>query len=112
MIALEPEAASIFCRKSRFSQLHESFASESRVEDSLTVGSQYMVVDCGGGTVDVTIHEVLKEGGLKELEAASGDAMGSVSVDQNFEDLLQKIFGTKLIESFKQKRPIGWVSIT
>ena len=70
-----------------------------------------MVVDCGGGTVDVTIHEVLGNGGLKEVEAASGDALGSVAVDQQFKNLLKKIFGDKYIEIFKHKRPVGWVSI-
>ena len=109
VIALEPEAASIFCRKSRHSQLLDGSSNETRVEDSLLIGSQYMVVDCGGGTVDVTVHEVLCEGGLKEVEAASGDAMGSVAVDRKFEDLLHKIFGEKFIEAFKRKRPIGWV---
>ena len=69
-----------------------------------------MVVDCGGGTVDVTIHEVLGGGGLKEVEAASGDAMGSVSVDQQFKNLLRKIFSDKFIDFFKSKRPVGWVS--
>lgn len=110
MIALEPEAASIFCRKSRYSQLQEGGGEETCVEDGLTIGSQYMVVDCGGGTVDVTIHEVLGEGGLKEVEAASGDAMGSVAVDEKFENRLQEIFGEKFVETFKRKRPIGWVS--
>uniref|UniRef100_H2XLJ5 Heat shock 70kDa protein 12A n=3 Tax=Ciona intestinalis TaxID=7719 RepID=H2XLJ5_CIOIN len=111
VIALEPEAASIFCRKSRYSQLSGASSEDMTVEDTLTVGSQYMVVDCGGGTVDVTIHEVLSGGGLKEVEAASGDVMGSVAVDQQFENLLRKIFGGKFIENFQRKRPIGWVDM-
>uniref|UniRef100_H2ZCP8 Heat shock protein 12B n=1 Tax=Ciona savignyi TaxID=51511 RepID=H2ZCP8_CIOSA len=111
VIALEPEAASIFCRKVRYSQLSSTSSDDMTVEDSLTVGSQYMVVDCGGGTVDVTIHEVLGGGGLKEVEAASGDVMGSVAVDQQFENLLRKIFGAKFVENFQRKRPIGWVDL-
>lgn len=32
-----------------------------------------MVVDCGGGTVDLTVHQIrLPEGHLKELYKASG----------------------------------------
>ncbi|CAK8698570.1 unnamed protein product [Clavelina lepadiformis] len=111
VIALEPEAASIFCRKSRFTQLQNPMNDDVTVEDTLTIGSQYMVVDCGGGTVDVTIHEVLGGAGLKEVEAASGDAMGSVSVDREFENLLKKIFGEKFISTFQRKRPIGWVDM-
>lgn len=37
------------------------------------VGDRYVVVDCGGGTVDLTVHQIrLPEGHLKELYKASG----------------------------------------
>ena len=40
---------------------------------SLCVGDRYVVVDCGGGTVDLTVHQIrLPEGHLKELYKASG----------------------------------------
>ena len=36
-------------------------------------GDRYVVVDCGGGTVDLTVHQIrLPEGHLKELYKASG----------------------------------------
>ena len=35
-----------------------------------------MVVDCGGGTVDLTVHQIrLPEGHLKELYKASGKSL-------------------------------------
>ena len=38
-----------------------------------------MVVDCGGGTVDITVHEVINEKGqLKELFQATGGPYGSI----------------------------------
>lgn len=37
---------------------------------------RYMVVDCGGGTVDITVHEMEKEGLLRELYKATGGAYG------------------------------------
>jgi len=38
-----------------------------------------MVVDCGGGTVDITVHELAGPGGrLRELYRASGGPHGSV----------------------------------
>jgi hypothetical protein len=38
-----------------------------------------MVVDCGGGTVDITVHEIMdKDGNMKEINKASGDACGSI----------------------------------
>lgn len=43
-------------------------------------GGRYMVVDCGGGTVDITVHEITStEGQLKELFKATGGPYGSVS---------------------------------
>ena len=42
-------------------------------------GTQYMVVDCGGGTVDITVHEMeSKAGNLIELYKATGGPYGSV----------------------------------
>ena len=44
------------------------------------LGGRYMVVDCGGGTVDITVHEITNtEGQLKELFKATGGPYGSVS---------------------------------
>ena len=46
----------------------------------LFIGSRYMVVDCGGGTVDITVHEITnKEGQLKELLKATGGPYGAIS---------------------------------
>jgi len=37
-----------------------------------------MVVDCGGGTVDITVHEMENESGnLRELYKAAGGPYGS-----------------------------------
>ena len=41
-------------------------------------GVRYMVVDCGGGTVDITVHEMdSKTGKLNELHKATGGPHGS-----------------------------------
>lgn len=75
-------------------------------------GTRYMVVDCGGGTVDITVHEMeAKYGYLHELYKATGGPFGSVGVDLAFESLLVQIFGTEFIETFKTKRPAGWVDL-
>ena len=39
-------------------------------------GMRYMVVDCGGGTVDITVHEMENDGLLRELYKATGGAYG------------------------------------
>ncbi len=44
-------------------------------------GTRYIVVDCGGGTVDITVHELdNKIGTLKELYKATGGPYGSVGM--------------------------------
>jgi len=51
------------------------------------------------------------EGKLKELFKATGGPFGSVGVDIEFEKLLVDIFGADFIESYKYKRPAGWVDL-
>lgn len=42
-------------------------------------GTRYMIVDCGGGTVDITVHEMeAKTGKLHEIYKATGGPYGSV----------------------------------
>ncbi|NEP80195.1 MAG: Hsp70 family protein, partial [Okeania sp. SIO3B3] len=52
-LVLEPEAAAIFCQEEE--------------KNTLTPGTKIMIVDCGGGTVDITVHKVVKDGGLDEV---------------------------------------------
>ncbi|KAF0039128.1 hypothetical protein F2P81_009612 [Scophthalmus maximus] len=72
-----------------------------------------MVADCGGGTVDLTVHQIEQpQGTLKELYKASGGPYGAVGVDLAFEAMLCQIFGEDFIQSFKAKRPAAWVDLT
>ena len=58
------------------SEYHPNTQSFEVVLDS---GTRYIVVDCGGGTVDMTVHELdTKMGTLKELYKATGGPYGSV----------------------------------
>ncbi|NXF74175.1 HS12A protein, partial [Sclerurus mexicanus] len=149
IIALEPEAASIYCRKLRLHQMidlssrapvngyspsdtigagftqakeHVRHKRQSRtfmvenvigeIWSELEEGDRYIVVDSGGGTVDMTVHQIrLPEGHLKELYKATGGPYGSLGVDYEFEKLLCKIFGEDFIEQFKIKRPAAWVDL-
>ncbi|KAJ3101688.1 hypothetical protein HDU96_009899 [Phlyctochytrium bullatum] len=97
-LALEPEAASMAC------------LSEER--NLLKEGETYMVVDCGGGTVDVTVHTV-KQGAARVTEAvpAGGGSWGSKVIDLAFQDLLGEIFGVDLVASAKRERPHDWLNL-
>lgn len=133
LIALEPEAASIYCRKLKQRELvpdedlgspnmhhHRSnslvgmkgvLASGAPVSAEFKTGTRYIIVDCGGGTVDLTVHEMEDAGTLKELYKASGGAWGAIGVDKEFENLLIKIFGIDFVVSFKNTKPAGWVDL-
>ncbi|XP_070833605.1 heat shock 70 kDa protein 12A isoform X1 [Chaetodon trifascialis] len=154
IISLEPEAASIYCRKLRLHQMVDlgtqttqngfsptdnlgsgmtqvspghakehvrrnrqsrTFLVENVIGElwsELEEGDRYVVVDCGGGTVDLTVHQIrLPEGHLKELYKASGGPYGSLGIDYEFEKLLCKIFGQDFIDQFKIKRPAAWVDL-
>ncbi|XP_063048346.1 heat shock 70 kDa protein 12A isoform X3 [Engraulis encrasicolus] len=122
LIALEPEAASIYCRKLRLHQMVDldtrtgtavnGYSPNENVGAGMTQGDRYVVVDCGGGTVDLTVHQIrMPEGHLKELYKASGGPHGSIGIDYEFEKLLCKIFGQDFIDQFKIKRPAAWVDL-
>ncbi|XP_044222581.1 heat shock 70 kDa protein 12A-like [Thunnus albacares] len=103
VIALEPEAASVWCKKLPA----EGFITENHDKAALeqTPGTQYIVVDCGGGTIDITVHEVLDGGALKELHKASGNDMGGQTVDKKFKDFLKEIFSDGVWDEYEKKHP-------
>lgn len=74
-------------------------------------GMRYLVADCGGGTVDLTIHELENQGKLTELYKATGGAWGSMGVDYQFELLLLDIFGEKFLLDFVANKPVSWLEL-
>ncbi|XP_052801885.1 heat shock 70 kDa protein 12A-like [Mya arenaria] len=103
-IALEPEAASLFCMHVPVDKMAITGKSADRRSSEIRTfpkGTKYMVVDAGGGTIDITVHEVIDDGHLKEL-VASGGAWGGTMVDKAFEDFIIKLFGIKSYEEFKK----------
>ena len=64
-----------------------------------------------GGTIDVSVHEVLEDGDLRELYKASGGAWGGTTVDKAYEDMLVKIFGDKVFKKFKTENMDDYIDI-
>lgn len=78
MILLEPEAAAI-------ALAHDS------TDNFFAVGQRFLVLDCGGGTVDITSHEVLVSSPLtlSSLAMADGGEFGSELINERFVTFLK-----------------------
>ncbi|KAG9276847.1 heat shock 70 kDa protein 12A-like [Astyanax mexicanus] len=104
IVALEPEAASVWCKQLPSDGFVEGDLGESeKIEDLSEI--QYMVVDCGGGTIDITVHEVMEGGLLKELHKVSGNNMGGQTVDKNFREFLRETLTEDVFDEFEEKHP-------
>uniref|UniRef100_A0A3B3Z787 Heat shock protein 12B n=1 Tax=Periophthalmus magnuspinnatus TaxID=409849 RepID=A0A3B3Z787_9GOBI len=100
VIALEPEVASIRCK-----QLCSEDFIMAEAPDKISPGTQYIVVDCGGGTIDITVHDVLEGGQLKELHKASGNDKGGRRVDRKFVQCMREFFCDGLWEEYERDFP-------
>ncbi|KAJ3289163.1 Heat shock protein 12B [Blyttiomyces sp. JEL0837] len=100
LLVLEPEAASIHCLM------------EDR--DAFNEGDVYIVADCGGGTVDCSVHQVVDkmETTVKEAIAASGSNWGSRVIDQAFFDMLDALCGKETVAEFRKLRGPEWLKVT
>ncbi|KAL4230004.1 Heat shock 70 kDa protein 12A [Mactra antiquata] len=107
-IVLEPEAASILCNTL---PLVRNDKDEKQLLGSFKPGTIYLILDMGGGTVDVTVHEVTKTGTLREVIRASGGAWGGTSVDASYENLLNSIFGKDLMGDFMREERIDYLDM-
>ncbi|XP_021349340.1 heat shock 70 kDa protein 12A-like isoform X2 [Mizuhopecten yessoensis] len=109
VLSLEAEAAAMFCKYLPLKDM-----TVGKGGDNLAVfrpGSRYMVVDVGGGTVDITVHEVLPSLKLKEVHMANGGDWGGTTVDKEFEMLLSEILGVDVFNKFKQKHVADYLEL-
>ncbi|KAG9298805.1 hypothetical protein G9A89_015826 [Geosiphon pyriformis] len=84
----EPEAAAMHCLK-------------VVEEHKLKAGESFLVVDCGGGTVDLTTRQLRPDGKLDEITERTGDLCGSTFVDREFMKWLGKNLGEVAMERVK-----------
>lgn len=106
-IALEPEAASIYCQ-------YLKFAKEDTSSPALGVvkaGTKYMVVDLGGGTADITVHKKCEDNTLEEV-LVSGWPSGGKAVDDQFIKFLSELVGRDAWYNFKMECIEEYLEIT
>ncbi|CAG8654182.1 3583_t:CDS:2 [Ambispora gerdemannii] len=86
----EPEAAAIYCL-------------ENLNEHPLKVGESFMIVDCGGGTVDLTVRTLLPNTKLSELTESTGEFCGSAYIDKEFKKFLARKIGKSTLQLIEKK---------
>ena len=93
-------------------ELAKAGGDESHFADySFTKGQKYILIDAGGGTVDIAFHEILGDFGVKECHHPSGGPWGSCYIDDEFIRLLDKIFGKENMDKFKASSPSDYTQI-
>uniref|UniRef100_K1QN76 Heat shock 70 kDa protein 12A n=1 Tax=Magallana gigas TaxID=29159 RepID=K1QN76_MAGGI len=102
-IALEPEAAALYVKHLPV----ERRVCEDECEDygTFAPGSKYIVVDVGGGTLDITAHEVLEDGHVKELIKATGGNWGGTKVDEEYMDFIKCLIGEDTTKYIDENQP-------
>ena len=81
---MEPESAAVHCRRK---------AEEAgRGSQYVVRGKNYLVVDIGGGTVDIASHKIVG-GRIEELAPPDGNFWGGTTVNGEFSKFLQKFVG-------------------
>ena len=85
-LALEPESAAIFCQN----MSQQQKATYCTAELPFTAGS-YLVVDIGGGTVDISALRVSSRSGgnIEAIHPPTGSDFGGTKVNKEFETFLE-----------------------
>jgi len=111
IIALEPEGGAIFCRERKMRDFADE-TGDAGVSDVLTrPGQRYVMMDIGGGTLDITAHEILDDGNMKEIHQVTGGAYGGIYVEQKFKELLEYMFGIQKVREYGINFPADWLRL-
>ncbi|XP_061183692.1 heat shock 70 kDa protein 12A-like isoform X2 [Saccostrea echinata] len=109
ILALEPEAASIYCNHVPIGVMS---VNKGKTESyKFKPGTRYMVLDLGGGTADITVHEVQGNQNLREVHHATGGAWGGTKVDDAFYQFLVKLFGNDVLTTLKNDNMDDYISL-
>ncbi|XP_056013346.1 heat shock 70 kDa protein 12A-like isoform X2 [Ostrea edulis] len=109
LLALEPEAASIYCNHVPVEVM--SYNKGRTGAYAFEPGTQYMVLDLGGGTADITVHEVQSNQKLREVHHATGGAWGGTKVDDAFYQFLAKLFGNDVLSTLKDENMDDYITL-
>lgn len=106
---LEPEAAALSCQD----EILKIEATQGDMAKNITLC--YLVVDCGGGTIDMAAHKLTKTSdgkiSIEEIHQAHGGSFGGYTVNDEFENLLKGLFefSSEELMELKTKHSRQWV---
>ncbi|VDI44956.1 Hypothetical predicted protein [Mytilus galloprovincialis] len=101
-LAYEPEAAAIYCKEMTVQRIVKN--GRARM-DTFKAGQKFLVLDCGGGTVDITSYEIQKNSRLKEIERPTGGPWGGTMVDNEYISFLKSLHGADIWAKFVNENP-------
>ncbi|CAC5405225.1 unnamed protein product [Mytilus coruscus] len=106
-LAYEPEAAALYCRESTYQRKGQLIGPIS----AFGTGESLLILDCGGGTIDITTYEIMTNGRLKELHEPTGGPWGGTIVDKAFMKFIEDIFGIEVWEKYKHEYKVEVLDI-
>jgi molecular chaperone DnaK (HSP70) len=69
---------------------------------NLIILDSFIVVDCGGGTVNLTSIELLENNKISEITESTSGNCGSSLIDKKFVEFLGRKLGSSIIESLEK----------
>lgn len=99
LLSLEPEAAAHYARVS-------GVRHGSTAPALMAPGARFMVVDCGGGTVDLTAYQNDQDGKMIEIGRSLGERIGSDFLNRRVEsEHLLESFGKDVMDQIREECP-------
>lgn len=59
----------------------------------------------------MTAHAIQDDGTIREIYKVTGGPYGGIYVNQQFESLLDELFGTQMLQSYRQQFPSDWICL-
>ncbi|WP_399088165.1 Hsp70 family protein [Streptomyces sp. BBFR2] len=111
ILALEPEAAAHYARVSGVNLTVGNLDDDASLMEP---GCRFIVVDCGGGTVDLTAYENGADGRMVEIGLPIGGPHGSEEINRAFRDehLLDRFGKLEILQDLASEHPDALLDLT